>query len=328
MTWLTGHAKTFEQLLAARALMGISEAAYLPAALALISDYHRGTTRSLATGVHLTGVGVGAGLAGSGGWMAERYGWSFAFDFFGLFGIAYAMVLMFFLRDAPPTASPAATEAEAPPKVGMIEALRSLFGSGSFILILIYWGLFAVAGWAFVGWMPTYLGERFSLGQGVAGFSATSYYVAATLTGLLIGGVWADRWGRTNRYACILVPTIAMSVGACAVFTTTTAGTLIMAIVGLAIFGLARGTSDANTMPMLCLAVDPRYRATGFGVLNLLANSVGGIAVYVGGALRDAHVSVTVLFQFGTVCTALCAAVLWFLRRRPLAVIAAQEVAP
>jgi len=41
VTWMTGHATTFNQLLFSRALMGISEAFYMPAALALITDYHR-----------------------------------------------------------------------------------------------------------------------------------------------------------------------------------------------------------------------------------------------------------------------------------------------
>src|SRR5512133_994910 len=68
ITWLTGHSTTFGQLLFARALMGISEACYIPAALALIVDYHKGPTRSLATGVHLTGVMVGSALSGVGGW--------------------------------------------------------------------------------------------------------------------------------------------------------------------------------------------------------------------------------------------------------------------
>ena len=67
LTWLTGYAKTFEQLLVVRALMGVSEATYIPAALALITDYHRGPTRSLATGVHMTGISVGSGLGGLGG---------------------------------------------------------------------------------------------------------------------------------------------------------------------------------------------------------------------------------------------------------------------
>src|SRR6185369_9989106 len=102
LTWLTGHAKSFEQLLVVRALMGISEAAYIPAALALIADYHRGNTRSLATGIHMTGIGVGAGLGGLGGWLAERHGWSYAFTIFGFIGVGYALVLVFALRDAPP----------------------------------------------------------------------------------------------------------------------------------------------------------------------------------------------------------------------------------
>jgi MFS family permease len=45
-----GHATTFNQLLLSRTLMGISEAFYMPAALALITDYHKGPTQSLATG--------------------------------------------------------------------------------------------------------------------------------------------------------------------------------------------------------------------------------------------------------------------------------------
>ncbi|HRH95816.1 MAG TPA: MFS transporter, partial [Prosthecobacter sp.] len=101
LTWLTGHARSFEELIVVRALMGVSEAAYLPAALALIADYHRGSTRSLATGIHMTGLSVGTGLAGIGGRVAQRHGWSVAFDVFGLFGIAYAVGLLFVLRDPP-----------------------------------------------------------------------------------------------------------------------------------------------------------------------------------------------------------------------------------
>ena len=55
VTWMTGHATTYNQLLFSRALMGISEAFYIPAALALIVDYHRGS-QSLAAGLHLAGA--------------------------------------------------------------------------------------------------------------------------------------------------------------------------------------------------------------------------------------------------------------------------------
>jgi len=56
VTWLTGHVTSFNQLLGARALMGVSEACYIPAALALIADHHGERTRSLATGLHQSGI--------------------------------------------------------------------------------------------------------------------------------------------------------------------------------------------------------------------------------------------------------------------------------
>ena len=95
VTWWTGHVETFNQLLAARALMGVSEACYIPAALALIADYHRGSTRSLATGLHMSGVYAGAALGGVGGYIAEGFGWRFGFNLFGLIGVAYANSLCF-----------------------------------------------------------------------------------------------------------------------------------------------------------------------------------------------------------------------------------------
>src|SRR5690606_34280071 len=91
ITWLTSRATTFEELLITRALMGISEACYIPAALALIVDYHRGTTKSLATGLHIAGIYVGQSLGFTGAWLAEKNSWQYAFSVFGMIGIAYAV---------------------------------------------------------------------------------------------------------------------------------------------------------------------------------------------------------------------------------------------
>src|SRR5688572_3035741 len=138
VTWLTAHATTFEGLLIARALMGISEACYIPAGLALISDYHRGSTRSFATGVHIAGIMVGQGLGGIGGWFAERHVWHYPFTLFGLVGIAYSVFLLFTLRDAPrdeaTTPANARTEAVASSgKVTFTAAVRSLLGNRSYL---------------------------------------------------------------------------------------------------------------------------------------------------------------------------------------------------
>ena len=99
VTLLMGQAANFHQLFALRAVMGLSEALYMPAGLSLIADYHRGPTRSLAIGAHLSGVYMGQALGGIGGWVAQEVSWRAAFAGCGAIGVAYALVLMIFLRD-------------------------------------------------------------------------------------------------------------------------------------------------------------------------------------------------------------------------------------
>lgn len=320
ITWLTAHAQTFEQLLVARALMGISEAFYLPAALALIADYHRGSTRSLATGIHMTGIFIGQGLGGLGGVIAERHDWTTAFNLFGLAGVVYAVVLMLAMRDPCPADSEVTAAAEAPhttrkPRLG--EAFSSLFRVPAFWLAFGFWGLLGMANWCVLAWMPTYLGSHFSLAQGKAGFSATGYLQLAALVGVIFGGWWADRWNRRNERGRIFVPMIGMLVSAPAVLLVATTDSLPFAIAGLMIFGGTRCFADANMMPILCTVADQRYRATAYGILNFFACVIGGVSIYVGGAMRDADIELDKIFLFAAFALAGCALLLAFLKPRP-----------
>jgi len=298
VTWLTGHVHTFEQLLFARALMGVSEACYIPAALALIVDYHRGSTRSLATGIHLSGVYAGTALGGLGGYIAEHYQWQTAFTMFGIIGVMYAFVLVGALRDAkisPLSASPEPPEAQ---KVRPMAALSALFRQRSFLVLASAVALLAMAYWSIYGWLPTYLREHFKLGQGAAGMSATGYIQVASFAGILGGGAWADIWSRTNVRGRLLIPVIAFCAAAPALFMSASTDALVVAIAGLIVFGLARGACDANLMPILCQVVHPRYRATGYGFLNFFSCLAGGLMIYAGGALKDAHIGLGRTFQF------------------------------
>ncbi len=311
VTWLTSQATTFHQLLATRALMGISEACYIPAALALIADYHRTSTRSLATGIHMSGIMLGSGLGGLGGVMAEQYGWSYAFNCFGLIGIGYSLVLAFLLRDAPRESADAAViSSEKNAQVNFIEGVAGLFTRKSFILALIYWALLGLVGWAIGGWMPTYLNEHFHLSQGVAGLSATGYLQAAAFVGVFIGGAWADRWSRTHPRGRIFVTTIGLCVAAPGIFLAANTELIVFALAGLILYGLARSFADSNMMPILCLVSDARYRATGYGVLNFFNCLIGGLTTYAGGALRDAHVDLSNIFRVAAASLVVCAAVL------------------
>jgi MFS family permease len=317
VTWLTGHATTYGELLATRILMGITEAAYIPAALALITDYHRGHTRSRAEGIHMSGIMVGAGLGGVGGWIAERHGWEHSFTVFGFVGVVYTLIVAFFLKDAPRErpANVDVPETEGLPKIELRAAFVSLFSKNSFLLAVVYWGLLGMGGWAVVGWMPTYMNENFNLAQGAAGLTATGYLQASLLVGVIVGGAWADRWFRTNPYGRFYVPFIGLCCAAPGIFLAGNTNLLPLAIVGLVVYGFARAFADCNMMPILCQVTDPRYRATGYGVLNLCGTIVGGLTIYAGGALRDAKIDVSLIFGFASVSMVGCAALLLLIKK-------------
>lgn len=309
VTLLTGFSKTFGELLATRALMGISEACYIPAALALIMDYHRGSTRSLANGINIIGMMVGSSLGFVGGWIAEKYSWDMAFHIFGVIGIVYSVILIFLLHDVPEK-----TVHEVKVKVNFIDALRHLFSKISFILLLIFWGLLGVVGWVIMGWLPTYYQMHFRLSQAIAGLYATGYFYPAAIIGLLAGGFFADRWNKTNLRGRILVPVLGLCIAAPGIFIASGTDVLPLAILFFIIYMFTRMFSDANMMPVLCLIADSRYRATGYGILNLSATIAGGIGLYAGGVLRDFHISLSYTFKMMSLLLIFCAVLLYLVK--------------
>ena len=293
VTWWTGHVSTFHELMTARALMGISEAFYIPAALALISEYHLGPTRSRAVGVHQAGIYVGQILGGFAGYMADSpdHGWRWMFTTCGMIGVIYAIPLVAAMRD--PVRSAPTVEETAAAKTGVI---RGLLGNRNFLLLVAYFTLPAIAGWVVRDWMPEILREKFSLGQGKAGVSAILYVQLASLVGALIGGTLADRWMKTTNRGRIYTSAIGMALFLPALFGVGNAPTLTFAIIGLIVFGLGWGFFDCNNMPILCQIARPEWRATGYGIMNLVSISCGGFGDWAFGALRDRHVPLNLIF--------------------------------
>ncbi|MEO6003960.1 MAG: MFS transporter [Opitutus sp.] len=316
-TWLTAHATSLNELLFYRSLMGISEACYFPAAGALIMDYHRNRTRSLANGVHLSGVMVGSGLGGLGGWIADRQDWRFVFEFFGGIGVVYALVLLAMLRDRPRPVIAAEAVRPKRPRVRLGEALVSLFSRKAFVLMLFFWGGLGMASWAFAGWLPTYLHEQFAMSQGRAGLTALGYIYSASLIGMVVGGFLADRWTRSHPRGRIFVGVLGILIAIPGVLLVSNVPILAVVLTGMVLYGFTRPFPDANMVPILCQIVDPRYLATGVGVLNMFAVFVGGLTIYIGGVVRDAHISITTLFNCGAVGLLVCGIILWLVRPRP-----------
>jgi predicted MFS family arabinose efflux permease len=316
VTWLTAHAHSFRELLVARALMGVSEACYIPAALAIIADYHRGPTRSLATGLHMSGLYAGAALGGLGGVLAEHLQWQSAFNLFGAMGVAYGVLLLFLLQEEPKSNESLPVADQSVERINLWSALGYFSRSASFWALLGYFGLLSIAYWAIYGWLPTYMEQQFGLGQGAAGMSATAYIQAASFAGVLIGGACADQWSKRNLRGRILVPLIGFCFAGPALYLTSITSTLVIAVAGLIVFGLARGFADANNMPILCQIAPSHYRATGYGILNFVGCVMGGAMTYVAGALKDADVGLEKVFQFCAVGVVIAVLLLLVVRPR------------
>jgi MFS family permease len=319
ITWATGHVQTYEQLLATRALMGVSEAFYIPAALALIADVHRGPTRSRAVGFHQMGIYCGVIVGGFAGYAADHpaLGWRWAFDVCGVAGILYALPLFVLLRRTVP-ATPVAAAGGGVAAVGPGQALRELLGNGSFLLLVAYFTLPALAGWIVRDWMPAILKAEFGIGQGLAGVSATLYWQVAAIAGAVGGGWLADRWMRRTPRGRIYTSAIGTSLIVPAMFGVGYApetGLLWVAVAFLVVFGLGWGFFDANNMPILCQVARPSLRATGYGMMNLVSISCGGFADYGFGLLRDRGVPLFAIF--GIFASAAVVSVLLVLLIRP-----------
>lgn len=292
VTWWTGHVHTYQELLWTRTLMGISEAFYIPAALALIADYHTGHTRSRAVGVHQTAIYFGLILGGFGGHAADapELGWRSTFAALGLVGIVYALPLLLLLKDAPRTAS------EPVAKPGPLTAIAELVVNPSFLLLVLVFTLPAIAGWVVRDWMPAILKDRFALGQGTAGVSATLYVNVAAFGGAVLGGWAADRAARRTHRGRTTVSAAGIALLVPALFGIGNAPTLAAAVAFLMLFGLGWGIFDGNNMPILSQIVRPELRATGYGVMNLVSISCGGFADWGFGALRDAQTPLNLIF--------------------------------
>jgi MFS family permease len=316
ITWLTGHVGSFNELYWARTLMGISEAFYIPAALALIADYHTAGTRSRAIGVHQMGIYCGVITGGFAGFVADapELGWRFMFDFTGLAGVLYAIPLMLFLRDVPRAVDETPVEiiktslfqAIVKMLLHILLVLKELLTNRNFILLVFYFTLPALAAWVVRDWMPAILQKAFNISQGKAGVSAALYWQGAALLSAILGGWLADRWMRRSERGRIYVSAIGMMLIVPAMFGVGNAPALNsfgLAIASLILFGVGWGFFDCNNMPILSQIVRPHMRATGYGLMNFVSMMCGGLADWGFGKMSDMHVPLNITFGvFAMIC--------------------------
>lgn len=271
VTLLMGYAEDFEQLVVLRALMGVSEALYIPAGLSLIADWHEGKSRSLAVGIHMTGLYAGQAIGGFGATVAAALTWQETFHWFGIVGMAYALILILFLKEKRVSkkeefsASPTAVLK----KENIFKGLSVVLSNWVFWVILFYFAAPSLPGWATKNWLPTLFSENLSMDMSQAGPLSTITIAISSFIGVIVGGVLSDRWVKKNLKGRIYTSAIGLGMTIPSLLLLGY-GSSVFSVVGAGVlFGIGFGMFDANNMPILCQFVSSKYRATAYGLMNM-----------------------------------------------------------
>lgn len=290
VTYLMGYASDFTQLYWLRALMGVSEALYIPSALSLIADWHEGKSRSLAIGIHMTGLYVGQAVGGFGATIAATFSWHSTFYWFGIIGIAYSVVLALLLHDKPKAVDAVAASpdpATLMKKESLWRGLSVVLSTWAFWVILIYFAVPSLPGWATKNWLPTLFEKNLGLDMALAGPMSTITIAASSFVGVLLGGVMSDKWVLRNIRGRIYTSAIGLGMTIPALVLLGF-GHSVVAVVGAGmLFGIGFGMFDANNMPILCQIISAKYRATAYGVMNMVGVFAGAAVTHLLGKWTD-----------------------------------------
>lgn len=284
-----GYATNYDQIFWLRALMGVSEALYIPAGLSLIADYHSGKSRSLAVGIHMTGLYTGQAIGGFGATIAAAFTWNTTFHWFGIIGIAYAMVLMLFLQEKKDHATVQKSGNDLKVyKLNPLKTLGLLFSNISFWIILLYFAAPSMPGWAIKNWIPTLFAESLHLPMSEAGPLSTITIAVSSFIGVIVGGIMSDRWVQKNIKGRVYTGAIGLALTIPALLLLGL-GSGFVSVIGAALcFGIGYGIFDANNMPILCQFVSKKHRATAYGLMNMIGVFAGAFVTSLLGKSSDA----------------------------------------
>ena len=314
VTLTMGYAQTFDQLYWLRALMGVSEALYIPAGLSLIADFHSSKTRSLAVGIHMTGLYMGQALGGFGATIAASFSWQSAFHSFGIIGIIYSVVLILFLKEKKSSKIIGATDRITIEGASFFKGLSLLFSNIAFWIIVFYFAVPSLPGWGVKNWLPTLFADNLNIDMSKAGPLSTITIAASSFLGVLFGGILSDRWVQKNIKGRIYTSAIGLALTIPALLLIGYGHSLFHVIGAAFCFGFGFGMFDANNMPILCQFVSSRYRATAYGLMNMVGVFAGAfITDLLGRSTDTGNLGKSFAILAGVVLVALVVQ-LWFLR--------------
>lgn len=280
VTLLMGYCTTYNQVFWLRALMGVSEALYIPAGLSLIADYHTGKSKSFAIGIHMTGLYLGQAVGGFGATLAEKFSWQQTFHWFGIIGVVYAILLIALLYEKRNQSVKAETTVPAL-KIPVLKGFGMIFSNIAFWIILFFFASTSLPGWATKNWLPTLFAESLGAPMSEAGPISTITIAISSFIGILIGGPLSDNWVKKNIKGRIYTSAIGLSLMIPALLLLGLGSGMVAAIAAGLFFGIGYGMFDTNNMPILCQFVPSRLRATAYGIMNMTGVMMGAVCTQI-----------------------------------------------
>jgi len=288
-TLACGFARSYEEMLFARFLIGVGEAAYGSVGLAVILSVFPAHLRSTLAGSFLAGGVFGSVLGmGLGGAVAAKLGWRWSFYAMAGFGLAVLALFAWVVteRRVNPRARDAAAEPAQRP-LSFRKLLPGLFSARSVIYAYLGNGLQLFIVGSLIAWMPSYLNRHHGLPLDRAS-AAAAMCVLLSGVGMIVCGSLTDRLCRRAPLA-----KFAIAAGLCvstflllAIGFRLEPGAVQLAVLGAGAF-LAAGTTGPSTA-MVANVTHVSIHATAFATLSL-ANNLLGMAPgpIVTGALAD-----------------------------------------
>jgi MFS family permease len=208
----SGLARNFNELLAARSLIGFGEAGYAAVAPAIISDLFAKDKRARMLSVFYTATPAGSALGFViGGVVAKHYSWRHAFWVAGAPGLLFALFAMFMMEPARGAQDEVRAADES--KQSLWESAASLLRNQRWVYCTAGFTLMTFAFGALAFWMPTYFQEVRGLDEQQAGLFFGGLSTLAGLIGTAAGGWLGDAWARRDKGAYMRLSGLGLIVG-------------------------------------------------------------------------------------------------------------------
>lgn len=288
VTILTGLVATRGQLLAMRALLGLIESLYLPAALALVAEYHDFKTRAKAQSLLSVGQYLGMVVGGTlAGYLGERQGWRAPLYVLGIAGLLLAFVCWVFLPRGNGDSSKAGSDREQEHGQSFVAGVRALIRIPSFSVLALGGVLTAIGAWIFINWLPLYFRETFGTSLAQAGFLGSSLVSISAAVSQLFGGAVSDAIAKKGVHRRLWMNAILILAAAPTLLTFVVTRNRTAIMVALVLYSAFRNAGDLNLIPLLCDVAGKGRMSIAIGMTNMLNTLVGGAGILVAGFLKS-----------------------------------------